>query len=104
MNRKDFLNTLPTLGIMGSINPIKALAETLPENGTLMPTLFIGHGSPMNALEENEFTRSWVKLGKEIPTPKAVICISAHWLTKGTQVTAMNSPKPFMISEVLVRN
>ena len=81
------------MGIMGTVNPIKGLADTLPENGALMPTLFIGHGTPINALEDNEFTRNWVKLGKEIPNPKAVLCISAHWLTRGTHVTAMEKPK-----------
>ena len=58
-----------------------------------MPVLFTGHGSPMNGIEENEFTDYWKKLGREIPKPTAVLCISAHWLTKGTKVTAMNSPK-----------
>ena len=78
---------------METVNPIKGLADTLPEKEGLMPTRFIGHGTPMNALEDNEFTRNWVKLGKEIPNPKAVLCISAHWLTKGTHVTAMEKPK-----------
>jgi 4,5-DOPA dioxygenase extradiol len=58
-----------------------------------MPVLFIGHGSPMNAIEENEFSASWVKIAKSIPVPKAVLCISAHWETKGTFVTAMQKPK-----------
>lgn len=93
MDRNTFLKSFLALGIMGSVNPIRALSEKLKEEGTLMPTLFIGHGSPMNALEKNEFTKQWVKLGKEIPQPKAVLCISAHWLTKGTHVTAMETPK-----------
>jgi len=58
-----------------------------------MPVLFIGHGSPMNGIEDNEFSRNWTKLGREIPTPTAVLCISAHWLTRGTFVTAMEKPK-----------
>ena len=58
-----------------------------------MPVLFIGHGSPMNAIEDNIFSKRWQQMGKEIPTPKAVVVVSAHWLTKGTMVTAMPNPK-----------
>jgi 4,5-DOPA dioxygenase extradiol len=58
-----------------------------------MPVLFIGHGSPMNAIEENEFSLSWQNIAKLIPLPKAVLCISAHWETNGTFVTAMQKPK-----------
>ncbi len=57
------------------------------------PVLFIGHGSPMNGIEDNAFSKSWAQLGKEIPKPKAVLVISAHWLTKGSFVTAMDFPK-----------
>lgn len=62
-------------------------------NTTRMPVLFIGHGSPMNAIEINEFTLSLQALGKKIPPPKAILCISAHWLTEGTWVTHMLHPK-----------
>jgi len=57
-----------------------------------MPVLFVGHGSPMNALEDNEFTKTWKKLGEEIPKPKAILYISAHWETPGSQVTAAENP------------
>jgi len=57
-----------------------------------MPVLFVGHGSPMNAISENEFVQNWRNLGKSIPRPKAILCISAHWETKGTFVTAMPNP------------
>jgi len=63
-----------------------------PDNTGRMPVLFVGHGSPMYVIEENEFTQTWHKLGETIPTPKAILCISAHWETRGTHVTAM--PKP----------
>ena len=58
----------------------------------LMPVLFMGHGSPMNAIEENEFTRGFRNMGAGIPTPQAIVCISAHWETKGTFVTGMTNP------------
>jgi len=58
-----------------------------------MPVLFLGHGSPMNAIEENEFVEGFRKTGREIPRPRAILCISAHWETRGTQVTAMEQPK-----------
>jgi 4,5-DOPA dioxygenase extradiol len=58
-----------------------------------MPVLFLGHGSPMNAIEENEFVRGFRNIGKDIPTPKAILIISAHWETKGTLVTAMQKPR-----------
>jgi len=57
-----------------------------------MPVLFVGHGSPMNAISENEFVQNWRSLGKSLPKPKAILCISAHWETRGTFVTAMNKP------------
>ena len=62
------------------------------DNTDRMPVLFVGHGSPMYVIEENEFTQTWKNLGETIPTPKAILCISAHWETRGTHVTAM--PKP----------
>ena len=58
-----------------------------------MPVLFVGHGSPMNALEENEFSAGWRSAGESIPQPRAILCISAHWETKGTLVTAMPQPR-----------
>ena len=58
-----------------------------------MPTLFIGHGSPMNALANNMFTQTLVQLGKNLPQPKAVLCISAHWLSAGTWITSMAKPR-----------
>ncbi|AFL85724.1 hypothetical protein Belba_3213 [Belliella baltica DSM 15883] len=57
-----------------------------------MPVLFLGHGSPMNGIEENEFVAGFRNIAKEIPKPNAILCISAHWETKGTLVTAMQHP------------
>ncbi len=58
-----------------------------------MPTLFIGHGSPMNAIEDNEYTRNWEKLAHKIPKPKAILSISAHWYTEGTRIMDEAAPK-----------
>ncbi len=57
-----------------------------------MPVLFMGHGSPMNAIEDNEFTKGFKKMGEGIAKPTAIICVSAHWETKGTCITAMSKP------------
>jgi 4,5-DOPA dioxygenase extradiol len=57
-----------------------------------MPVLFVGHGSPMNAIEDNEFVHGWKEAVRSIPKPKAILCISAHWETSGTSVTAMTKP------------
>jgi 4,5-DOPA dioxygenase extradiol len=58
-----------------------------------MPALFVGHGSPMNAIEDNEFSRAWAAVGESLPRPQAILCISAHWETNGTAVTAMERPR-----------
>lgn len=63
------------------------------QNTEKMPVLFLGHGSPMNAIEENQFVQGFRNISKEIPTPNAILCISAHWFTDGTFVTAMEMPK-----------
>lgn len=78
---------------MGSLSSFKKVTDSMGEQDIKMPVLFIGHGSPMNGIENNEFSSYWQKLGKEITTPKAVLIISAHWLTNGTHVTAMEKPK-----------
>lgn len=58
-----------------------------------MPVLFLGHGSPMNAIEDNPFTQAWRSIGRELPRPTAILCISAHWETQGTFVTGMERPR-----------
>jgi 4,5-DOPA dioxygenase extradiol len=63
------------------------------ESSAIMPLLFIGHGSPMNAIEKNEFVSCWSEIIRSCPAPEAILCISAHWETKGTMVTAMERPK-----------
>jgi len=61
-------------------------------SSTRMPALFLGHGSPMNTIEENEFVEGFRKIATTIPKPNAILCISAHWETRGTFVTAMQNP------------
>ena len=81
--------------LAGSISSLKALEQFASPllSTTQMPVFFFGHGSPMNAIEENEFSKEWERIGRSIPKPNAILCISAHWLTKGTFVTAMEKPK-----------
>jgi 4,5-DOPA dioxygenase extradiol len=76
-----------------TLHDLTTFSDSLPKQGTRMPAFFIGHGSPMNGIEDNEFSRSWANLGKSLTIPKAVLCISAHWLTEGTWVTAMEHPR-----------
>ena len=93
MNRKNFITLLSGGIAMASIQPFYDWTKGLGEEEEKMPVLFIGHGSPMNAIEDNIFSKRWQQMGKEIPIPKAVVVVSAHWLTKGTMVTAMSNPK-----------
>ena len=65
----------------------------LPESDRPMPALFVGHGSPMNAIEDNAFSRAWQAEGRALPRPAAILCISAHWETDGTRVTAQAQPR-----------
>lgn len=76
-----------------SLHNFKNWTDSLTEEDIKLPVLFIGHGSPMNGIEDNEFSKTWAKMGKEVTRPKAVIVVSAHWLTHGTHVTAMEEPK-----------
>jgi 4,5-DOPA dioxygenase extradiol len=72
---------------------LRELKTAFADSDQKMPTLFVGHGSPMNAIEDNEFSRAWTEVGKALPKPNAILCISAHWETNGTQVTGMDKPK-----------
>ncbi len=78
---------------MTTLAAFRNFTDGLNEQEQTMPVLFIGHGSPMNGIEDTEFSRRWTQMAKEIPTPKAVLVVSAHWFTKGTQITAMDFPK-----------
>ncbi|MGZ3846935.1 MAG: 4,5-DOPA-extradiol-dioxygenase [Flavisolibacter sp.] len=78
---------------MNNLSAFNRLTGDLKEKESIMPVLFIGHGSPMNGIEDNEFSQRWKAMAKEIPVPKAVLVISAHWLSKGTRITAMDFPK-----------
>ncbi|GGH43462.1 dioxygenase [Mangrovimonas yunxiaonensis] len=95
MDRKQFLKSMALLPLIGSSMTLKDLNKmtaTMKSTGK-MPVLFLGHGSPMNAIEENEFVSTFKKLGQELVRPNAILCISAHWETKGTFVTAMQHPR-----------
>jgi 4,5-DOPA dioxygenase extradiol len=77
---------------MKSLSEFNRFTNNLKNDDHIMPVLFIGHGSPMNGIENNVFSNYWKQLAKQIPTPKAVLVISAHWLSKGTRITAMDFP------------
>jgi 4,5-DOPA dioxygenase extradiol len=77
---------------MQNLNNLQQFSERLP-NSERMPLLFLGHGSPMNAIEENEFVTGFRNVAKTLPKPAAIICVSAHWFTNGTKVTAMEMPQ-----------
>ena len=94
MNRKTFLKSLVILPLTAAamkLNELNKMIEPLGKTSK-MPVLFLGHGSPMNAIEENEFVTGFRSIVKEIPKPNAILCVSAHWETKGTFVTAMQNP------------
>lgn len=95
MKRSDFIKSLALLPFLSTGMTLKELSKISEgfKPTAMMPALFVGHGSPMNAIEDNEFSRTWQRLGKELPKPNAILCISAHWETKGTFVTAMEAPK-----------
>jgi 4,5-DOPA dioxygenase extradiol len=80
---------------MPSLNRLSALSNARNSfaPSKKMPVLFLGHGSPMNAIEENEFVTGFRSLAQTFPKPNAVLCVSAHWFTKGTKVTAMHMPR-----------
>ena len=90
---QKIINPFIAMSAINTLGAFKSFTETLQEQNYLMPVLFIGHGSPMNGIEDNEFSNRWKAMAKEIPTPKAVLVISAHWFTKGTSITAMDFPK-----------
>jgi len=95
MNRSMFLQTLssiPKIGKAMKLNELSKITSTFAATEP-MPVLFLGHGSPMNAIEENEFVAGWRNMGKSLTKPNAILCISAHWETKGTFVTAMQHPQ-----------
>jgi 4,5-DOPA dioxygenase extradiol len=95
MKRIDFLKVLAVSPLVFSTMKVKALEILSKELSATpkMPILFLGHGSPMNAIEENEFVQGFRNSVKNIPTPRAILCISAHWETRGTFVTAMQNPR-----------
>ena len=94
MNRKQFLAAAAALPLTGAAVKLSSLNKFASEltNTDKMPVLFLGHGSPMNAIEENEFVRGFRTISSQIEKPKAILVISAHWETKGTFVTAMENP------------
>jgi len=95
MKRKDFIKALALMPLAGAamkLQELNKLTESFTET-ELMPVLFVGHGSPMNAIEDNIFSKEMKAIGKKLPKPKAILMVSAHWETKGTFVTAQEKPK-----------
>jgi 4,5-DOPA dioxygenase extradiol len=95
MNRKEFLKSLTVVPLLGATMKLSALNKMTEPLGRTdkMPVLFLGHGNPMNAIEENEFVEGFRRIAKELPKPNAILCVSAHWETRGTFVTAMEKPR-----------
>lgn len=93
MNRSEFLKAMGILGLgIAGLDALLQAANSLPTLDVPMPGLFIGHGSPMNIIADNSYTRDLALLGTNLPRPKAILVISAHWLTRGTYVSS--TPKP----------
>ncbi len=92
MKRQEFLKIV-------ALSPLAACAPKIMENlnalpkTNIMPAIFMGHGSPMNAIEENKFVQGFRAQVASIPKPAAILCVSAHWETRGSQITAMEKPR-----------
>jgi len=86
------LLAMAQLSGMSTLSALSALGKELSPSPR-MPVMFIGHGNPMNAIEDNAYHKSWQSLGKTLPRPQAILSVSAHWITQGTKVTAMSHPK-----------
>jgi 4,5-DOPA dioxygenase extradiol len=93
MDRRAFIKG--ATGMTLAAGGIKALSDVAraKESSVEMPVLFVGHGSPMNAIESNRFSQKWQEVGKQLPKPETILVISAHWLTRGSRVTAMEKPR-----------
>lgn len=95
MDKRTFiksLSLLPLGGIAMNLNTFGNIVKT-DSNSEVMPLLFVGHGNPMNAITDNIYRKGWSDIAKTLPAAKAILCISAHWLTKGTFVTMTDMPK-----------
>lgn len=95
MNRKSFLKLLtfsPFIGKAMNLNDFENIIGTKTSSDK-MPILFVGHGNPMYAISDNKYKLAWQEIGKKLSAPKAILCISAHWLTRGTSVTMVEKPK-----------
>jgi 4,5-DOPA dioxygenase extradiol len=97
MKRRQFL-ALASGGLLMTASKISSITElgnlfSQKKQVTSMPTLFLGHGSPMNAIQENAFTQTLGSLAISLPIPEAILCISAHWMTEGSWITHMERPK-----------
>jgi 4,5-DOPA dioxygenase extradiol len=94
MKRNQFITSLAAGAVgMSTLSAFNKFTDDLAEQDQMMPVLFVGHGSPMNGIEDTEFSRTWTQMAKEIPVPKAVLVVSAHWFTNGTKITAMDFPQ-----------
>jgi 4,5-DOPA dioxygenase extradiol len=94
MNRIQFIKSIALIPLAKMTMNLKDFHQMTDyfKKTEKMPVLFLGHGSPMNAIEENQFVVGFRNISKEIPKPSAILCISAHWETRGTQVTGMKVP------------
>ncbi len=94
MDRKDFIKLLGLIPLSAVAMKLDILNSIVShgEETDKMPMLFVGHGSPMNAIEDNIFSQTMKKIGTEIPKPKAILMVSAHWETKGTKITGQLNP------------
>ena len=95
MDRKKFLaslSLLPLSGLAMKLNELNNLSVTFGASDK-MPVLFVGHGNPMNAITDNTYSKTWADIAKKLPAPKAILSISAHWLTRGTSVTMSAKPQ-----------
>lgn len=95
MDRKHFLKILallPLIGICMKLQELNSITSRFAGTDK-MPVLFVGHGNPMNAITDNAYSKTWRTIGEKLTVPKAILCVSAHWLTNGTAVTMVDHPK-----------
>jgi 4,5-DOPA dioxygenase extradiol len=93
MRRRPILITLAAGALhMSGLGALTSALAGFDRRERRMPAVFVGHGSPMNAVEDNDWSRGWARVGAALPRPSAILCVSAHWQTRGVMVTAVDRP------------